>query len=58
MIDIETARAAGATVCVAQYGFGHLRRPLELDGTELIAERSEDLGPVVEGFFQALSPKP
>ena len=27
MMDVETARSAGAAVCVAEYGFGHLRRP-------------------------------
>lgn len=30
MIDVETARAAGAAVVVAAYGFGHLRQPLLL----------------------------
>jgi phosphoglycolate phosphatase len=58
MVDVETARAAGAAVCVAKYGFGHLRRPLELDGTELVARRPEDVAGLIEGFVQALSPEP
>ena len=60
MMDVETARNAGAAVCVAEYGFGHLRRPIELSGTELSARRPEDIGGVIEGFVQRLgsSPKP
>jgi len=58
MIDVETARRAGAAVCVAEYGFGHLRRPLELDGTELIARHPQDVAGLIEGFVQALRPKP
>jgi phosphoglycolate phosphatase len=58
MIDVETARGAGAAVCVAEYGFGHLRRPLDLDGTELVARRPEDVAGLIEGFVQALSLEP
>ena len=55
MMDVETARSAGAAVCVAEYGFGHLRRPLELDGTELIARRPEDVAGLIAGFVGALN---
>ncbi len=43
MVDVETARGAGSHVCVASYGFGHLRRPIETRDNELIAHRPEDL---------------
>ena len=55
MMDVETARSAGAAVCVAEYGFGHLRRPLELDGTELIARRPEDVAGLIAGFVGGLN---
>jgi phosphoglycolate phosphatase len=38
MIDVETARRAGVGVVVAQYGFGYLREPLRLDGSEILAD--------------------
>jgi phosphoglycolate phosphatase len=38
MIDVETARGAGASVCVARYGFGHLRRGLDLRPGERVAD--------------------
>jgi phosphoglycolate phosphatase len=34
MIDVQTARAAGARACVALYGFGHLREKIQLQGDE------------------------
>jgi phosphoglycolate phosphatase len=37
MIDVETARRAGTRMCVALYGFGHLRGELVLDGSEATA---------------------
>lgn len=58
MMDVETGRSAGTAVCVARYGFGHLRRPLELDGTELVAPASQDVGALIERFIQSLSPRP
>jgi phosphoglycolate phosphatase len=56
MVDVETARAIGAVVCIAEYGFGHLRRPIERDGRELIARRSEDLREVIAAFLSSSSP--
>src|SRR5581483_8075665 len=37
MIDVETARNAGVPVCVARYGFGHLRGEMVLAGDEIVA---------------------
>jgi phosphoglycolate phosphatase len=37
MIDVLTARATGTRMCVAMYGFGHLRGELVLDGSEATA---------------------
>jgi phosphoglycolate phosphatase len=43
MVDIETARAVGATACVARWGFGHARGDLVLRGDELLAESPADV---------------
>jgi phosphoglycolate phosphatase len=43
MVDIETARAAGATACVARWGFGHARGDLVLRGDELLADSPADV---------------
>jgi phosphoglycolate phosphatase len=58
MVDVETARAARASVCVAEYGFGHLRRPIDRDGTEFVARRPEDLGSVIEVYLRSLPRQP
>jgi phosphoglycolate phosphatase len=50
MVDVETGRGAQATVCVAEYGFGHLRRPIVLDGSEFIARHSEDVAGILDRF--------
>jgi phosphoglycolate phosphatase len=42
-IDLRTARAAGTRVCLVRYGFGFPTAEGELAGTELIAERAEDV---------------
>lgn len=55
MVDVETARAASASVGVAKYGFGHLRRPIELDGTELIARQPQDLGLAIDSFLRTVT---
>jgi phosphoglycolate phosphatase len=52
MIDVETARRAGARMCVALYGFGHARGEMVLDGTELTARTPTDVGEVVGRFFR------
>lgn len=56
MVDVETARGAGAAVCVALYGFGHLRQPIVLDGTELVAHRPQDIGGLLTGFIATATP--
>jgi phosphoglycolate phosphatase len=43
MVDLETARGAGTAACVALYGFGHLRQPIVLDGTEIVVRQAVDL---------------
>jgi phosphoglycolate phosphatase len=43
VVDVETARAAGTSICIARYGFGQNRRPIPLVGDELVAERPESL---------------
>ena len=48
MIDIETARAAGARVCLVKYGFGHLRRPVEVRTGDLVVSRPADLVDVLK----------
>jgi phosphoglycolate phosphatase len=50
MVDVDTARRAGAAVCVAQYGFGQLREPIALAGDELLAPTPADLVRVAEHF--------
>ena len=50
MIDVETARRAGVPVCVARYGFGHLRGELALRGDELIAAAPSDISGIVDRF--------
>ncbi len=41
--DVETARRAGARVCVARYGFGFPTAAPLLDGTELLLDTPEGL---------------
>jgi phosphoglycolate phosphatase len=48
MIDVETARAAGARVVVARYGFGHLRQPIALRDEEASVDAPADIPGTVE----------
>lgn len=41
--DVETARRAGARVCVARYGFGFPTAEPLLDGSELVIDAPSDL---------------
>ena len=41
--DVETARRAGARVCVARYGFGFPTAEAILDGTEILIDRPAQL---------------
>jgi len=52
MIDVETARRASARVCVARYGFGHLRAGLTLRPEEHAVESVAELGDVVATFLR------
>jgi phosphoglycolate phosphatase len=51
MVDVETARRAGVRMCVARYGFGHLRGELVLADDEIVAETPADVGPIIERFL-------
>jgi len=53
MVDVETGRRAGVRICVAAYGFGRFRTALDLDGTELVADRPEELGVAIGEFLGA-----
>jgi len=50
MVDVETARRAGAGICVAQYGFGNARGDLHLRGDERIAETGHEIGQVIRAW--------
>jgi hypothetical protein len=50
MIDVETARRAGTRICVALYGFGHLRGELALDGSESVAHAPADISRVISSI--------
>jgi len=52
MIDVETARRASARVCVARYGFGHLRAGLTLRPEEHAVESVAELGEVLATFLR------
>jgi phosphoglycolate phosphatase len=53
MIDVETARRADASVCVAKYGFGHLRGGLLLRPGEAVAEAPAEVAAVIARFLEA-----
>jgi len=52
MIDVETARRASARVCVARYGFGHVRAGLTLRPEEHAVESVAELGEVLATFLR------
>jgi len=43
MVDVDVAHRAGATMCVASYGFGQSRGDLALRGDELVAQTPADI---------------
>jgi phosphoglycolate phosphatase len=55
-VDVETARRAGTRVCVAAYGFGQARRPIDLRGDEWVAARPSDVAGILEAFLAAAGP--
>ena len=49
-VDLQTARAAGVTVCLARYGFGfELVTPDDLAGVEKVVDRPSDIPGVLAG---------
>ncbi len=54
-VDIETARHAGVHVCVARYGFGHLRGDLPIGPDDCVAVEPAALVPVIERFAAGAS---
>lgn len=55
MIDVETARRAGARVCAARYGFGHLREGWSLVDGEAEANSVAELAACVTAFLASLT---
>jgi phosphoglycolate phosphatase len=51
MTDVLTARAAAVPICLAWYGYGHLRGPMALDGEERVAKTPVDIGAIIDGFI-------
>jgi phosphoglycolate phosphatase len=51
MIDLETARHAGARGCFARYGFGHLRGGVALMPGEREVRSVEELGRAIQAFL-------
>jgi phosphoglycolate phosphatase len=51
MIDLETARRAGAQACFARYGFGHLRGGVALEPGERDVASVAELGRAIEEFL-------
>ena len=58
MTDVLTARAAGVPICLAWYGYGHLRGPMALDGAELIARTPEEIGSTIDAWIRRLAAFP
>jgi phosphoglycolate phosphatase len=54
-VDVETARRAGARVCIAAYGFGQARGGIERRGDEFVAAHSTDLAAVGGRFLDGLA---
>src|SRR5262245_13487415 len=50
MVDVETARRAGARICVARYGFGRLRGEPGLDDVACAIEAPRDLVAAVQSL--------
>jgi phosphoglycolate phosphatase len=52
MVDVETARRAGAAVCVARYGFGGARGDLALRGDEWLATTGQEVEVAIRDWSQ------
>lgn len=55
MVDVETARRAGATVVAARYGFGRLRQPLVLADKELVVDEPSEIPAALGPFLGSAS---
>jgi len=53
-IDRETARRAGARICLVRYGFGFTFAPEDLSGGELTVDRAADLPHALEPSLNLL----
>jgi phosphoglycolate phosphatase len=53
MVDVETARNAGAAACVVTYGFGQSRGDLQLRGDEWLADTGPEVGRVIQQWRTA-----
>jgi phosphoglycolate phosphatase len=42
-VDLETARRAGARICLVRYGFGYRFEPGDFDGTEIFVDSPSEL---------------
>jgi phosphoglycolate phosphatase len=49
-IDVQTARRAAVSICVARYGFGYLRGDLNVGAGDFVAETPADVGRIIEAF--------
>jgi phosphoglycolate phosphatase len=52
MVDVETARRAGAAICVARYGFGSARGDLVLQGDAWIAATGHEVEGAIRDWSQ------
>ncbi len=50
-VDVETARRAGVRLCLARYGFGALRGPVQLDPDDREVSESTSLSAVLGRFL-------
>jgi phosphoglycolate phosphatase len=52
-IDMETARRAGVRLCIARYGFGHLRGDMTPGPLDFIADEPSEVARLIETLFAA-----
>jgi len=50
IVDVETARRAGTALCLASYGFGQARGPVELNANELRVDAPIELTEIIAEF--------
>jgi phosphoglycolate phosphatase len=56
MVDVETARRAGAAICLAAYGYGFARGDLDSSAADLVAADVTDLGRKLEAWLGRQDP--